>query len=830
MLFDETAPTKQSKKKRAKKVPKIPNSILKKMNHLAIEDEHCIRTREGFTDYLILENNAIRRETQENQRMALGEFVNLFKAVTSDMKLIFMGYAADTSKQIEYIQKRSAHVVNGYVQQQRSHKIWELTKAHVSILEDIVYIQIFGDTREHLERARTELLNVNGQFIHVHSIPIHQKKQIMYQLYNLGERAPVFDDSINLKEERNKLKEDRAFMSSIMPETGITHRYDWFGKTGRGYSGVYHLHRYAKKERFFWGETVFRQSGVITTVDVSQIESRAIKSRLNKQIGEEEDNSMKGANREIRMQAALEKQLLEQLLEDMLSSNESVKEVTVRYYISGKTKQEVRQIAETIDDQLSFRGYKASFLLGEEEMEWRALFSSQTAQKKRKNRRGKELTTTDLGTSYPLNHSQLIDPNGLYFGNTNTGGLTILDTWHKDAQRLSYNFGLFGLPGSGKSSTLKKIGSHNHILGNYTYYFMANAENDRFMDAYNGLSLDASGKDGSPNPFQIFATIIDELTGEVDEQGSYTVTLNKLKIIYQNMYGTIDHELVNSLEKYLDEFFQQWFVSHNMDRAKITQYEYNQYPLLEDFDRFIKRLLYDSEKKIHSSLSSFEAERLDKINETNETMLRSYSQIFNRHTSIQFDAYLSVSFNLSSLLNSGKNVFNAQFYNLLFMVWNAAMMRGMREKFLVDNEMKTADQAIRSLLIIDEFHNITRQENMDAIDLLDRYEREARKAFGGLGIATHDISDIFTDSASDSFKDKVRKLLKLSTYIFIMQQDPSSKVELKKSFSETLRESELSIVPHLRVGETILAIKGKGNIHMKIDLSEEERRLFTGGH
>ncbi|MGM0208389.1 hypothetical protein IGI96_002909 [Enterococcus sp. DIV0421] len=830
LIIDDTLQKEEKQKRKKKKVyERIPNSVLKMMNHIAFLEEDCITTRQGFTDYVLLENHPIRKEAPAIQQQGIQSYVDFFRGVTSDIKLIFMGYSADTTYQIETIFERFPKDGNACLRQQRDHKVWELEKSQ-SILEDIVYVQFFGDTREELEQVRSEIMNGTSKMIRIHPITVSQKKSLLYQLYNLGEQPPVFDDSLSDPDLLNHAGEDRKFMSEIMPQTGISSKGNWFTKTGSGYIGVSHLYRYAKKEHFYWGEQVFRQPGALTTVDISHRGLTKIRKELNRSIGDNEDNIRKGLTRDAQMKAQIEYQLLSELLESMVTSNESVKETTTRYYLSGKTKELVWEKQESINQQLSPRGYKTSFFLGEENTELLALYCSHKEQKQMKNRQGKELTTTDLGASYPLNHSQLIDPRGLYFGRTFTGGLVILDMWHKDYRRLSYNFVLLGLPGSGKSSTLKKIGSHNHLLGNYTYYFMANAENDRFMNAYGGVSIDASGRDGTVNPFQIFATVIHELTGEIDEQESYNVSKNKIKTIYSNIYGQNDPDLNHGLDKYIDVFYQEWFSTHDMVLEKATQYANDAYPLLEDFALFIQEKLYDGQGQVRSELSSFEANRLDKMDTVNQAMLNSDPQIFNRPTSLQLGDYYSVSFDLGSLLNKGKAVFNAQFYNLLFLVWNLSMTRGMREKYFVDNHLKRPDEAIRSLLIIDEFHNITRQENMDAIDLLDRYEREARKAFGGFGLATHDISDLFSEGASDSFRDKVRKLLKLSTYIFVMQQDPSSQEELRRSFKETLRASELEQIPHLKQGETILAIKGKGNLQLKIDLSKEEIELFTGGH
>jgi hypothetical protein len=528
-------------------------------------------------------------------------------------------------------------------------------------------------------------------------------------------------------------------------------------------------------------------------------------------------------------ESATEKNILEDLLEDMLNSNEAVKEVTVRFYLHAHSRKEVRDQANKINEDLSYRGYKAAFFLGEEETEWRALFTSQTTQKETIKRQGKELTTTDLGASYFLNHSQLIDERGQYLGYTNTGGLVIFDPFKKDKQRLSYNFILLGKPGSGKSSTFKKIGSNNHILGNYTYYFVVSKEYDSTMKKLGGLSIDASGSNGTSNPFQVFTVIIDEDTNTVDEANSYSVTLNKIVVMFSNMYGEVDRDMQSDLSKKLDDFYRKYCKQHNLDMKKITQYDAKDYPLLEDFIRYIDNILYLSDGSFNTSLTEYEQSSLRRISNTGHTMIKQHGQMFNRHTTIDLEGTRSVAFNLEKLLNTGKNVFNAQFYNLLFLIWNISMRRGMREKFLVDTNQKNEIDAIRTMLLIDEFHNITRQENQDAIDILDRYDRENRKAFGGFGLATHDISDVVPSSATNEYRETVLKLFRLSTYKFIMLQDASTKPMLRSVFGETLTERELDTVPLLKEGEVLLSISGKGNYQLKIDLSAEEKRLFTGG-
>lgn len=84
---------------------------------------------------------------------------------------------------------------------------------------------------------------------------------------------------------------------------------------------------------------VFRHPNLITIVDIHHLEDRKVRSKLTKAISEENGNKYRGANVEIRMQSAIEEELLSNLLEDMVSSNESVKEVKIRYFLFGQTKE-----------------------------------------------------------------------------------------------------------------------------------------------------------------------------------------------------------------------------------------------------------------------------------------------------------------------------------------------------------------------------------------------------------------------------------------------------------------------------------------------------------
>ena len=88
MIIDDSLKKETEKKKKHKPNYKIPNSVLKLINHVSMIEEDCIVTRNGFTDYLLLENYSIRKEPTEIQRQGIQSYVDFFRSTTSDIKLI----------------------------------------------------------------------------------------------------------------------------------------------------------------------------------------------------------------------------------------------------------------------------------------------------------------------------------------------------------------------------------------------------------------------------------------------------------------------------------------------------------------------------------------------------------------------------------------------------------------------------------------------------------------------------------------------------------------------------------------------------------------------
>src|SRR5699024_11318279 len=97
-----------------------------------------------------------------------------------------------------------------------------------------------------------------------------------------------------------------------------------------------------------------------------------------------------------------------------------------------------------------------------------------------------------------------------------------------------------------------------------------------------------------------------------------------------------------------------------------------------------------------------------------------------------------------------ENIFNAQMFNALNMIWNNLLQNGAPQmRQIYEDPDFDEDFARRLLVIIDEAHHLVNADNMLAVDFLTTFAREARKYFGGLLLASQSINDFVPDYARD---------------------------------------------------------------------------------
>lgn len=630
------------------------------------------------------------------------------------------------------------------------------------------------------------------------------------------------------KNEKNQIQYNPKLVSKIQAQGGV--KFDErIIKKGDGFEAVVHLYDYKPQVNPFWLIQLTSMKNVITTIDIGTEKKRTALKQINKSLIEQRNRHKVETNEVNVIEAQSTYNNLHNLAERITNSGEVIKLVHIRYYVSAKTQDELEKRVKELMDSLENLGYRATICLNEQEYEWQSLFNGYMEQLKFKNKRiGKAIPSTSLGGGYFFHFTQLNDPTGVYMGTTSTGGNVIFNLFTRTSKRKSFNALLMGMMGAGKSTVLKKLVEENAIQGQTIRILDIVGEFKDLVRTLGGKTVSLDGTDGLINPLQIFATIVNDVTYEVNHEQSYTVHLSKVS----TMYRFFNPSCSDSEQKEFKKILGQFYAHCNIKKQRSCSYEVTEYPTMSMFLEYIKSIIYsDVELETpNRNLTKEKRERLDSILLNIESIVTDYGELFDGHSTVtDITNEPIISFDLRNLTQFEQNIFQAQIFNIISLIWNNALVHGRIQKDLFDRKIQSFDDSVKFLFLIDEAHRIINSSNPTAVDYLIGFQREARKYFGGLVFATQSIRDIAPPSLQDEMFEKIKTMFDLSLYKFILQQDANTIETFERVFVGQLSKSEIAAIPKLGEGECILSINGLGNIAFNVEVSSEELDLFKGG-
>ncbi|PFZ71446.1 type IV secretion system protein VirB4 [Bacillus toyonensis] len=634
------------------------------------------------------------------------------------------------------------------------------------------------------------------------------------------------------KEKQEELKKKKGYnpylVARVQPQGGISFKESYV-QTGDGFATCIHVFDFPTEVNDFWLEQIMNMPNVITTLDVMSDDRREVVESINKSMSEQSVRHDTAKDNIDRIDAKNEFLELEALYTD-LKQGEVMKRIHIRIYVSARTIDELEKQVKEILETLESYNFRGAVFLNEQEYEWDALVTSFDTQKNYVNRRkGKEIPAVSLAGGCPFHYSYLHDPYGTYYGTTKTKGNVIFDIFHKDNQRKSYNGVMIGKSGAGKSTLLKKKTVDYASKGHFVRVFDVVEEFTDTVEELGGKTIALDGSQGQINPLQVYKTA-------ESEEVSFTHHLSKLTIIYRFIAPEAKDDEIKEYENLLRKLYIRMELWNDEKGAKneITTRKSNEYPIFSDFLRFVRKELYQDvkAKKHHDNLGDSRIYRLELIELNLTNLVEAYAELFDGPTTIEdFKKEQVVSFSLRNISSFKPEVFQAQIFNVLNLLWNEMISNGAPQLKAFNKKQLAFEDVTRYFIIIDEAHHIinTKKESAHALQFLTKLSREDRKYFAGLLYASHTIRDFVPEGSSQEMIDEIKKLFELTQYKFIMQQDNNSLDMLRKVFAGQLSESEIAAIPHLPTGDVILSIGAVKNIHFHVEVTDEELMLFGGG-
>ncbi|PEI80671.1 VirB4 family type IV secretion system protein [Bacillus toyonensis] len=642
----------------------------------------------------------------------------------------------------------------------------------------------------------------------------------------------AFKSKKSKKEKQEELKKKKGYnpylVARVQPQGGISFKESYV-QTGDGFATCVHVFDFPTEVNDFWLEQIMNMPNVITTLDVMSDDRKEVVESINKSMSEQSVRHDTAKDNIDRIDAKNEFLELEALYTD-LKQGEVMKRIHIRIYVSARTIDELEKQVKEIMETLESYNFRGAVFLNEQEYEWDALVTSFDTQKNYVNRRkGKEIPAVSLAGGCPFHYSYLHDPYGTYYGTTKTKGNVIFDIFHKDNQRKSYNGVMIGKSGAGKSTLLKKKTVDYASKGHFVRVFDVVEEFTDTVEELGGKTIALDGSQGQINPLQVYKTA-------ESEEVSFTQHLSKLTIIYRFIAPEAKDDEIKEYENLLRKLYIRMELWNDEKGAKneITTRKSNEYPIFSDFLRFVRKELYQDvkAKKHHDNLGDSRIHRLELIELNLTNLVEAYAELFDGHTTIEdFKKEQVVSFSLRNISSFKPEVFQAQIFNVLNLLWNEMISNGAPQLKAFNKKQLAFEGVTRYFIIIDEAHHIinTKKESAHALQFLTKLSREDRKYFAGLLYASHTIRDFVPEGSSQEMIDEIKKLFELTQYKFIMQQDNNSLDMLRKVFAGQLSESEIAAIPHLPTGDVILSIGAVKNIHFHVEVTDEELMLFGGG-
>lgn len=766
------------------------------------------------------------------------EIINLekiFKTVSPDLKFVSINFPLSTQRQRDSLYAYEEMAEDMQRKKWIGRQIQELEKVEKGILKRDFYIFYFGENEKDFVKTKEAILKyTQGGYVKLtQEIDMVQKIHIISKLCNMNTIEDLNEDieykEAKVEKEGKGKSYDAGLLSLIQPRGGISFKDPSYMRFGDGYVRVLRIYTLPTYISDFWLMDVFNVPGCICSLDVSSKNMNEVKKNIQKSITEENARYMASKTHEEMYDSMTRSQELQALYDNVRRMGEVVKLCDFRIYINAATFSELEEKTEEIFKDLEAEGYKTTTMLNEQKTEWLSLFEPfRKSHYKPFTMKGLTLTSTQLASGFPFDYSELLDKTGVLLGFTKTGGALLYDPFTKTKKRQHYNSVVCGNMGSGKSTLLKKIFKHSASTGNFIRTFDVSGEFTNLTLEFGGKIIKCNGNDGILNPLEILKA------GE-DDYVSYAVHISKLQSFFNCIIPSMSDGLKVELSNQLRMFYSVYSLTPEGER-NITGLPADKYPTLSNFKEYLKRSISiineldkDSKTDLETNLNIQKAKDISSILGAVENLVNNYGTIFDGHTSISnIGKEKIVTFDISAIKDLG-NIFAAQMQNMVSLCWDNAVANGEVMKKMWEEENHDIEDITKFLILIDEAHRWVNTSMPQILDMVIKYEREARKYFTGLVLASQSVRD-FMPEANAKELEKIKVLFELSQYKFIFKQDSSQKEHITKIFGNGLTASQIERIPFLEAGENILSIAGDQSIEFKVWLSPDyEETLFAGG-
>lgn len=608
---------------------------------------------------------------------------------------------------------------------------------------------------------------------------------------------------MKLKENSKRININNNILDVITPMGIEFNKVDF--QFGENMARVLCVINYPPRVNVGWMSRIANMRGVICSMHITPTDPSKLIERLSSSITELAAKINAGGS-------ALSIQRNEQqhedakiLLKKMDQNQENVFNLAITIMVLGNDKDELYNRSKKVESALIGASMRARPAVALQDEGLLTVSPFMLCDEKIQKIANRNMPVSTVAGMYPFAVSGINDEKGYIFGTDNSGEIAKIDPWLRGGDRTNSNWSILGLPGVGKSATVKKMLLNEYAQGTKCIIIDPEREYKEMCESLNGQWINCGGGDGGRiNPLQIKNVPKDDEDEEnilYKDEGKgmsalslHFQTLRTFFSLYLKDLTSLDKA---TLEESLEEIYKEKGITWDTDPRTLSNKDY---PILSELYELLIRWSEDENNSMKKR------ERCETI----AALLRSSSigadsSLWNGHTTLEQEKDFIV-LDTYNLQNADDTIKRTQYFNILTWAWQT----------IAENRNE------KVIIAVDESYLLVDPEVPQALHFLRNVSKRIRKYLGGLWVISHSAVDFLDESV----KRYGQALLDNPCFKFFMGTDGKNLKELSDLMD--LTEAEQELLAKKQRGHGLL-IAGSKRIHARVELTTFELEIFGKG-
>lgn len=609
-------------------------------------------------------------------------------------------------------------------------------------------------------------------------------------------RKRLKENKIMIYKKRKKVKEENFFdnqpqlMSLLAPEV-IQEKKDYIYMGDDKYARIFTLMFYPNYIGIGWLDNILNTIGdvdISTQVQVAD-ERNVIKYLTHKVTKLQSDYILFEKQGNIEELHRLEEniQAFEEMRRNIQINNDKLFFIKITFRLNAKSLDELNEKSKMLKDEFANRSCEIRPLYFKQ---LDALKETLPLNNNIISDNNRNMTTAGLAAMFPIARTKSSVKEGIYFGRDLFTGLPMnLETFTQGLANA--NIAIFGVPGSGKSVTVKTIVGRTALINRRSSILDIEGEYVALTEKLGGRIIKV--RQSIPVGINLFDIDIDEDEGFIDIDSKITeirAIMNGIINKYENR--TLKPNEIADIEQAVKEVYKEKEITK--DASSIYE---------KEGGKLEGKITFGNIKKKMPTLTDFHRVMKEKVK--NKELTATLSNFLTGNTLGIFDCQSTLKLNDQVIcfdISEIKDEIMRYYVSLVLTTW-------------ITNKYMATKERNERYVVVDEAWNLFK--NKETSDFIENLARRARKKRVAMILATQHLSEARQNSQTEA-------TINCCDTIIILKQSIGNIDEIMRFFK--LPDGAREILLKARPGECIL-LRGGDVRAIKIDMTKFESEFIT---